>query len=38
MVNGDPLTDVYDLLNVVMTIKGGVVLSEATLRTASARH
>jgi imidazolonepropionase-like amidohydrolase len=38
IVNGDPLNDVYDLLNVVMTIKGGVVLSEATLRTASARR
>ena len=38
IVNGDPLNDVYDLLNVVMTMKGGAVLSEATSRTASARR
>jgi imidazolonepropionase-like amidohydrolase len=37
VVNGDPLNDVYDLLNVVMTIKGGAVLVE-TPRTAAARR
>jgi imidazolonepropionase-like amidohydrolase len=38
IINGDPLNDIYDLLNVVMTIKGGAVLSETTSRTASARR
>src|SRR5262245_5786776 len=38
IVNGDPLNDIYDLLNVVMTIKGGAVLSETTSRTSSARR
>jgi imidazolonepropionase-like amidohydrolase len=28
MINGDPLNDIYDVLNVVMTIKGGEVVSD----------
>lgn len=28
VIDGDPLEDVYDLLDVVMTVKGGVVVSE----------
>ncbi len=33
IVNGDPLRDIYDVLNVVTTVKGGVVVSD----TAAAR-
>jgi len=28
IVNGDPLNDIYDVLKVVTTVKGGVVVSE----------
>ena len=28
MINGDPLNDIYDVLNVVMTIKGGDVVTD----------
>jgi imidazolonepropionase-like amidohydrolase len=28
LINGDPLKDIYDVLNVVMTIKGGEVVSD----------
>ena len=38
IVNGNPLNDVYDLLNVVMTVKGGAVLSDMTVRAAPARR
>jgi imidazolonepropionase-like amidohydrolase len=35
IVEGDPLTNVASLLNVTMTIKGGVVVSERTATTSS---
>jgi imidazolonepropionase-like amidohydrolase len=36
IINGNPLTDIYDLMNVVTTIKGGVVMSERTAPAATA--
>ena len=30
IINGDPLNNIYDVLNVVTTVKGGVVLSDKT--------
>jgi imidazolonepropionase-like amidohydrolase len=37
IVDGDPLTNVTSLLNVVMTIKGGVVVAERTTATTTRR-
>ena len=38
IINGDPLNDIYDVLNVVTTVKGGVVLSDKTARTTPGRQ
>ena len=38
IVNGDPLNDIYDVLKVVTTVKGGVVLSDTTTPVAPARR
>jgi imidazolonepropionase-like amidohydrolase len=38
IVDGDPLADVYNLLNVVTTVKGGVVLFEKAAPAGSARR
>lgn len=38
IVNGDPLNDIYDVLKVVTTVKGGVVLSDTTAPAAPARR
>ena len=37
IINGDPLTSPTNLLNVVTTIKGGVVVSERTATTTARR-
>ncbi len=38
IINGDPLNDIYDVLKVVTTVKGGVVLSDRTTPTARGRR
>lgn len=38
IINGDPLNDIYDVLHVVTTVKGGVVLSDKTTVPAPARR
>jgi imidazolonepropionase-like amidohydrolase len=38
IVDGDPLNDIYDVLKVVTTVKGGVVVSETAARAAAAQR
>ena len=38
VINGDPLSDIYDVLKVVTTVKGGVVLSDKTTPAARGRR
>jgi imidazolonepropionase-like amidohydrolase len=38
VINGDPLYDIYDLLKVVTTVKGGMVMADTTTRPAAVRR
>jgi imidazolonepropionase-like amidohydrolase len=38
IVNGDPLSNIYDVLKVVTTVKGGVVVAETAVPGAAARR